>query len=249
MNIQRRAEQDKIFEAADQQAFSYTNDKVLVLSDPTWSHGIIGIVAAKLLEKHHKPTFVLQELGDGTAKGSARSFGGFSAVAAIRATDGWLIKGGGHKLAAGVTLQIENISTWRRAINAYYRQLNLRGQEKYFLPTEEVVVSSLVDLDEKLWNQLMSLEPYGNGNPEPIFRVRGVGVSSRRVMGDNSQHVKYTFSDGMASFQTVAWNRAVDYVFDVGDEVDVWFTLTLNEWRGRRSVEGRLVRLEPSLSI
>lgn len=248
MNIQRRSEQDKIFEAADKQALSYANDMVLVLSDATWSHGIIGIVAAKLLEKHHKPTFVLQELEDGTAKGSARSFGGFSAVAAIRATDTWLIKGGGHKLAAGVTLQIENISTWRRAINAYYRQLSLHGQEKYFLPTEDVVVSSLSDLDEKLWNQLIGLEPYGNGNPEPIFRVQGVGVSSRRVMGDNSQHVKYTFSDSTASFQTVAWNRAADYVFDVGDEVDAWFTLTLNEWRGRRSVEGRLVRLEPSLS-
>ncbi len=246
MNTERRAEQDKIFRAADQKATTCVNDAVLVLSDPDWSHGIIGIVAAKLLEKYHKPTFVLQELDQGVVKGSARSFGDFSAVAAIRATDKWLIKGGGHKLAAGVTLKTANIPTWRRAINAYCRQLNLQGQESYFLSTEDIVVANLADLDEELWSQLLRLEPYGNGNPEPIFRARVVFVADRRVMGDSRQHVKYTFSDGKVNFQAVAWNSADHFVSEIGEKVDVWFSLVLNEWQGRRSIEGRLVRLEPS---
>jgi single-stranded-DNA-specific exonuclease len=105
MNVERRAEQDRIFVAASEQALTYADDSVLVVSHAEWSHGIIGIVAAKLLEKYHKPTFVLQELDDGTAKGSARSFGDFSAVEGIRATEKLLVRGGGHKLAAGVTIK------------------------------------------------------------------------------------------------------------------------------------------------
>jgi single-stranded-DNA-specific exonuclease len=92
MNAQRRAEQDRIFHEAKEQALEHEKDAVIIVSDPSWNHGIVGIVAAKLLEAHHKPAFVLQELPDGTAKGSARSFGDFSAVAAIRATDDLLLK-------------------------------------------------------------------------------------------------------------------------------------------------------------
>jgi len=118
MNIKRRADQDKIFKAALAQAEQFKDDPVLVLSGTEWSHGIIGIVAAKILERHFKPTFVLEEMGE-EAKGSARSFGDFSAVEAIRFADQWLIKGGGHKLAAGVTMRTENINNFRQAVNDF----------------------------------------------------------------------------------------------------------------------------------
>lgn len=243
MNTERRAEQDRIFEAADLQAQELSGDQVLVVSDASWSHGIIGIVAAKLLEKHHKPTFVLQELGDGTSKGSARSFGDFSAVDAIRSTESFLIKGGGHKLAAGVTLQTKNLATWRRAINAYWRRLNLRDQAAHFLPVADVSIVDFSQVNESLWNDLTRLEPYGNGNSEPVFCATSVVVSGRRTMGADNQHVKYTFTDGQRTFQAVAWNAAEDFVAEIGERVDVWFSLTLNEWRGQRSVEGRLLRI------
>jgi single-stranded-DNA-specific exonuclease len=127
LNVARRADQDKIFKAALIQAELYKDDPVLVVSHADWNHGIIGIVAAKLLEKYKKPTYVLQEMGS-ESKGSARSYGDFSAADAIRAADDIITKGGGHKLAAGVTMPTENISAFRQRVNEFYRTQKLFNQ-------------------------------------------------------------------------------------------------------------------------
>ncbi len=245
MNLERRGEQQRIFVAASEIASDMSNDPVLVVSDPSWSHGIIGIVAANLLEKYHKPTFVLQELPDGTSKGSARSFGDFSAVAGIRATDNHLIKGGGHKLAAGVTLETKNIDQWRRAINTYYQTLNLRDQLQYLLPNADITLEGFGEFTDHLVREITRLEPYGNGNPSPIFKVAPVEVIGRRTMGDNAQHVKFTLTDAHnKTFQVIAFNKADEFDAVIGDSVAVWVELTINEWQGRRTVEGRLLRME-----
>lgn len=249
MNAERRTEQDRIYKGALEQALQFENDRVLVVSEATWSHGIIGIVAAKLLERYHKPTFVLQELSDGTAKGSARSFGDFSAVEAIRATEGLLIKGGGHKLAAGVTLETANILGWRVAINDYYASLKLDDQERHLLAKADIALDSFDGIDEQLVYDLSSLEPYGNGNPEPIFCFRDVYVSGRRTMGDSGQHVSYTLQDKKGSnVRAVAWNASDKFTLDIGETVDVWLEVEINEWKGVKSVQGKLLRLEPAQS-
>ncbi|HMR72440.1 MAG TPA: single-stranded-DNA-specific exonuclease RecJ [Candidatus Saccharibacteria bacterium] len=245
MNTERRAEQDRIFKAAKEQALEYEKDNVLVVSHESWSHGIIGIVAAKLLETYHKPTFVLQELADGTAKGSARSFGDFSAVEGIRATETLLIKGGGHKLAAGVTLETSKVSDWRMAINSYYKGLKLENQSQHLYPKADVTIDGFEGLSEKLIHDLSRLEPYGHGNPEPVFTIQDVSVTGRRTMGADAQHVRYTLLDSEGyTLHMVAFNKAHEFTADIGERVNVWFSLTLNEWQGRRSVEGRLIRLE-----
>ena len=247
MNAERRAEQDRIFVAASAQAQTFDADRVLVVSDPSWSHGIIGIVAAKLLETYRKPTFVLQELPDGTAKGSARSFGDFSAVEGIRATDQHLIKGGGHKLAAGVTLKTEHIVVWRQALNTYYRSLQLDDQERHLLPRADVVLNSFHELTEELLADFARLEPYGNGNPEPVLCVQPVTIEGRRVMGNAGQHVSYVFRDDQGNtLRCNAWNASERFTAEIGETVAIWLELTLNDWRGRRSVEGKLLRIEPT---
>ncbi len=245
MNLQRRAEQARIYQAAIEIADGMADDAVLVVSDPSWSHGIIGIVAAKLLERYRKPAFVLQELEDGTSKGSARSFGDFSAVEGIRATDNHLIKGGGHKLAAGVTLRTENIASWRQAINKYYQTLQLGDQLRYLLPNADITLEGFESLSEQLVSDIARLEPYGNGNPSPVFKVSPVEVIGRRTMGDQSQHVKYTLADTHdKTFQVIAFNKADEFTADIGEHISIWLELTVNEWQGRRTVEGRLLRME-----
>lgn len=245
MNLERRAEQDRIFQAAITRYGDYENDSVLIVSDPSWSHGIIGIVAAKLLERYRKPTFVLQELADGTAKGSARSFGDFSAVDAIRATETHLIKGGGHKLAAGVTIEAANIAGWRRAMNEYYRGLKLGDQLRYLLPNADITLEGFAGLGEDLIRDISRLEPYGNGNPSPVFNVSPVEVVGRRTMGEHGQHVKYTLTDQFdKSFTVVAFNKADEFTAEIGERVSTWLELTINEWQGRRTVEGRLLRID-----
>jgi single-stranded-DNA-specific exonuclease len=244
LNLSRRSDQDAIFKAALEQAELLRDDPVLVVSHPDWNHGIIGIVAAKLLEKYKKPTYVLQEMGE-ESKGSARSYGDFSAVDAIRAADDIITKGGGHKLAAGVTLPTVNIEVFRRRVNEFYRSQNLSNQAELLLPKADVNIHDFQGLDEDLLEQLMLLEPFGNGNPEPIFKSSKVLVVNQRRMGADAQHVKLELQDAnKKSMQFLAFN-APDYFFvEPGEYVNIWFQPTLNEWLGRRSIEGRLVHLE-----
>lgn len=245
MNTARRSEQDKIYKSAIVQAETFSELPVLIVSDPAWSHGIIGIVAAKLLERYSKPTFVLQELEDGTAKGSARSFGDFSAVEAIRATETLLIKGGGHKLAAGVTIETTNIAPWREAVNAHYRSLKLTDQAKHLEAVGEVTLPDFAQCIENAVQELEQLEPYGNGNVQPVFEFTNLTVASRRTMGADNQHVKYRFADRNGKMMDmIAFNKADVFTMEIGETVNAWCELGINEWNGRRSVEGTLRRME-----
>ena len=246
LNIVRRADQDAIYKAAVEQAEQFKDDPVLVVSHPDWNHGIIGIVAAKLLEKYKKPTYVLQEMGL-ESKGSARSYGDFSAADAIRASDDLIIKGGGHKLAAGVTLPTENISRFRNRVNEFYRSQKLFNQQALLLPKEDVIVEDLMEVDEVFLRELSRLEPFGNGNPEPILHARHLMVLNCRRMGADAQHVKLelcTKSDTNRTMHFLAFNAPTHFFVNPGGYIHVWFQPVLNEWQGRRSVEGRLLHLE-----
>lgn len=242
-NRDRRAEQDTIFAAAIKQAVRFAEDPVLVVSHPDWNHGIIGIVAAKLLEKYKKPTFVLQELGD-ESKGSARSYGSFSAADAIRSADDLITKGGGHKLAAGVTLPTKNIDAFRRRVNDFYRSKSLTNQAELLLPRADAE-AKLSELTEELIDELAQLEPFGNGNLQPVFVSTDLIVAGKRVMGNNGQHVKLELvdSDG-TKLQFLAFSAPAHFFVEPGETVKVWYEVNINEWQGRRSVEGRLLHLE-----
>ena len=244
MNAKRRAEQDQILKSALIEAEKYADDPVLVVSGKGWNHGIIGIVAAKLLEKFHKPTFVLEEMENGEAKGSARSYGDFSAADAIRSADAIIAKGGGHKLAAGVTLPVENIAKFRAQVNEFYREngFNHESEERKLLPSADIV-AIFENVDEELVVQIATLEPFGNGNPSPILRSENLLVENIRRMGSEGQHVKLTLSQDGKRMDFIAFS-APDYFFvEPGEYITIDFQPEINEWRGNRSIEGRLLHL------
>lgn len=244
MNIARRADQAMILKAAILQADQYESDPVLVVSGADWNHGIVGIVAANLLEKYKKPTYVLQEMGE-SSKGSARSYGGFSAVDAIRAADDIITKGGGHTLAAGVTLPTENIAAFRVRVNEFYRSQQLSNQAALLLPKADVVIEDFTEVTESLIVQLSGLEPFGSGNPEPILKIENIIVIDQRRMGADNQHVKLEVKDRLGKRMQVLAFSAPDYFFaEPGETITVLFQPTLNEWQGRRSVEGRLLHVD-----
>jgi single-stranded-DNA-specific exonuclease len=243
MNKNRRLDQDKIFKEALVQAEELINDPVLVVSAEGWNHGIVGIVAAKLLERYRKPTYVLSVHGD-EAKGSARSYGDFSAADAIRASDDIITKGGGHKLAAGVTLPAANIDAFRKSVNKFYKDLNLRDQSLLLLPKADTD-AELEDLNETLLGELATLEPYGSGNPQPVLRLNDVLVTNIRRMGDSNQHVKLTLKNANGrTIDTLAFSAPQHFFVEPGTRVCAWSTVELNEWNGNRSVEGKLLHLE-----
>ena len=244
LNQKRRGIQDEIFEQACEQAEQLLDYPVLVVNAPDWNHGVIGIVASKLVERYKRPTFIIGEHGD-EATGSARSFGDFSAADAVRAADDVIIRGGGHGAAAGVTLAVENIPAFRERVNEFYRSLGLTAQDRYLLPRVDVEIDDFAEIDEQLVVDIAQMEPFGNGNPEPVLKVsHGVVLSTRR-MGSDGQHVKLTIRDsGERTLQMLAFNAPETFFCEPGDEVATWFQPTINEWNGQRTVEGRLLHLE-----
>ncbi len=243
LNVKRRIIQDAIFEEACVQAEQLADDRVLVVSSDGWNHGVIGIVASKLVEKYKKPVFIIGERGE-EATGSARSFGDFSAADAVRAADDIIIKGGGHGAAAGVTLETEKIGDFRQRMNEFYDSLQLTNQERYLLPRADVEIDDFSEIDEELIENLAKMEPFGNGNPEPVLKITRASVLSMRRMGADGQHVKLALRDKNGKvLQMLAFNAPEEFFREPGDEVAAWFQPTINEWQGVRTVEGRLLHI------
>ena len=245
MNLTRRADQDKIYKEAIIQAEVQADNPVLVVSDPSWNHGIVGIVAAKLLEKYKKPAFVLQQMGD-ESKGSARSYGDFSAADAIRASDDIITKGGGHRFAAGVTLPTDRIEAFRARVNEWYKEqgLKLSDQQQKLLPREDVL-AEIDHVNEELIEKLACLEPFGSGNSQPVFRSAHLTVLHVRKMGTDGQHVKIEAQNQSGTrMQFLSFNAPDHFFPEVGAVIDVWYQPDVNEWQGRKTVEGRLQHLK-----
>ena len=243
LNISRRIDQAKILKEAIIQAEKYADDPVLVVSGADWNHGIVGIVAAKLMEKYKKPTFVLQEMGE-ESKGSARSYGDFSAADAIQASGDIITKGGGHKLAAGVTLPTENIAAFRKRVNEFYKTQKLTDQQLLLLPKADTL-AELAEVSNELVDLISQLEPFGNSNPQPILKSDNLLVKNIRKMGADAQHLKLELQDlSGQTMQFLAFSVPEYFFVELGTRVSIWYHPDINEWQGRRTVEGRLLHLE-----
>ena len=243
LNKKRRKIQHEALEIAIQKAEDFKNDKVLVVADESFNDGIIGIVASGLLERFKKPVFVISIEGD-VAKGSARSFGDFSASQAVQNASEIIIKGGGHDAAAGVTLPTSKIDDFRKSVNGFYGSLKLKNQLEKLLPKVDIQLEDFSPISVELFEKISLLEPFGNGNDEPTFEIKNAYVIARQEMGDKSQHLKLTLSDGEREIKMLKFNAPKEFFVEIGEEVDVIFSLGLNEWQGQKNVEGQILHLK-----
>ena len=243
LNKVRRKIQHEALEIAIQKAEDFKNDKVLVVADESFNDGIIGIVASGLLERFKKPVFVISIEGD-VAKGSARSFGDFSASRAVQNASEIIIKGGGHDAAAGVTLPTSKIYDFRKSVNDFYDSLKLKNQLEKLLPKVDIQLEDFSPISVELFEKISLLEPFGNGNDEPTFEIKNACVIARQEMGDKNQHLKLTLSDGEREIKMLKFNTPKDFFAEIDEKVDVIFSLGLNEWQGQKNVEGQILHLE-----
>lgn len=239
-NYQRQLDQSRIVKEAILQAKSCEEDKVIVLASPDWSSGIIGIVASKLVEYFKKPVYIFQDLGD-ELKGSARSFGDFDVAGAINSCRRIVINGGGHKLAAGVSLKKENLDKFKLAVNNYYKQTAKKELDDLKL---EDVEASLSELDEETYSLICKMEPFGNGNPRPVIKLSNLIVRKITRMGSDNQHAKYGLSDGIRQLDFLEFNSKIQPDIKIDSQVDVWCHLDINEWRGTKTVQGKIIKIE-----
>ncbi|MDR1032921.1 MAG: single-stranded-DNA-specific exonuclease RecJ [Candidatus Nomurabacteria bacterium] len=244
LNHERRTEQDRIFTEAVEK-IGVPKDSVLVVGDESWNEGVIGIVASKLVEKFGRPAFVLS-IGEHEAKGSGRSFGDFSLAEAIHATkDKYLLRGGGHAAAGGVTLEVSKIDAWRQALGDCYKKLGLGDQSKYLLATEDIQLDDLTEVNLGLVEELSQLEPFGMGNEKPIFRLNHMIAKYVDRIGRDGSHLKLTVEDKHGSIlKFLAFSPPEHWFIEPGSKISVWVNLETNEWNGQKSVEGRILRLE-----
>lgn len=228
LNAERQAEQANILKSALAQAEAMS-DEVIVLADSSWSHGIVGIVASKIVEKVHKPVVLMQILGRKT-KGSARSTANFNLVEGLRASSTHLEKFGGHFFAAGLTLPTDKIDQFRSELNKYYKNV-VKNPTK---PGSRAELD-LADLSEVDWDYFSlqeKLEPFGNSNPLPVFAATGLTVKETRMVGKEGNHLKITVGDTAGKvIDGIGFGFGATHSHLMpGAKVDLAFQISKNGW-------------------
>jgi single-stranded-DNA-specific exonuclease len=209
----------------------------LVLAHDGWHAGVVGIVASRIVERFHRPA-VLVALGETEGKGSGRSIEGFHLHEALEACAGHLARFGGHRHAAGVTIERERVAAFREAFEAHAAA---RLREEDLVPRCRIEGwIEARDVDERAALDLAKLGPFGAGHPEPVFALRGAAERARTV-GAGGAHLK------------LALGRLDAIGFGMGDRlgacagpVEAAFTVGLDEWDGRRRVQLKLRDVRPS---
>ncbi len=231
-NTSRQENERQIFAQAikDIEENGYNYDRVIVSAGENWHHGIVGIVAGKISEHYGKPAIVLSIDGD-TASGSGRSFKGFSLFAAISGAEHLTERFGGHELAAGVTLKTENIDAFRECVNEYARSqkaaVPILNLDCHLNPTALCI---------EMAQSVSELEPFGMGNPQPVFGIFCVKLERITALA-SGKHLRLLFSKDNSSFQALMFGVGPErFPFEIGDNLDLAVTLDVNIYNNEESL-------------
>ena len=216
------------------------DDPVLILSGKNWHEGVIGIVAARLKDKLNKPV-ILISLENDIGKASARSITGFDIGSVIISAtqENILIKGGGHKMAGGFSIKIENIDKFKNFAIRRFKNINedISKEKPIFL--DDVISPSAINLE--FFNKVALLSPFGPGNPEPKFAIEDLKTINGKIVGE--KHIKSTLlgKDG-SIIKTIAFNSVNkdlgEYLLKKNNKpFNIAGKLSLNEWKGQSNVE------------
>ena len=233
-NEERRRVEAEIAEAAfaDIEAKGYMKDRVVVVDGENWHHGVIGIVASRVTERCGKPCMIISR-GETEAKGSGRSIEGFSLFEAICACGDLLIKFGGHPMAAGITLKPENIEAFRKRINRY------AAEHFPQMPTQTVTLDCKLNpaaLSVSMAQSLTQLEPFGNGNPQPVFGLFNMELSNVTPVGGGG-HLRLTLEKNGSVITAMRFNtKPEELPYHIGDKIDLAVQLEAREFRGQPSL-------------
>lgn len=233
-NEERRRVEAEIAEAAFAaiEAKGYMKDRVVVVDGENWHHGVIGIVASRVTERCGKPCMIISR-GETEAKGSGRSIEGFSLFEAICACGDLLLKFGGHPMAAGITLKPENIEAFRKRINQY------AAEHFPQMPTQTVTLDCKLNpaaLSVSMAQSLTQLEPFGNGNPQPVFGLFNMELSNVTPVGGGG-HLRLTLEKNGAVITAMRFNtKPEELPYHIGDKIDLAVQLEAREFRGQPSL-------------
>ena len=216
------------------------SEPVTVLSGHNWHGGIIGIIASRLKDKFNKPTIIIS-ISNGVGKASARSVYGFDIGTFIinAVQENILIRGGGHKMAAGFSIKEDKIEEFKDFINRCFLKI-----KKDMKKNNEIFYDSIISpsaLNENFYKEINTLSPFGSGNPEPRFVIENLEIIKSSIVGE--KHIKSVLvgDDGSTvksvTFNAVSTNLESYLLANNRKKINIFGKLSLNEWRGKKNVE------------
>jgi single-stranded-DNA-specific exonuclease len=236
-----------------EQGADWRRQTSIVVGSPDWHPGVVGIVAARLVERYYRPTFVFA-LGDETARGSGRSIRGLHLYETVRASGAPVLGFGGHRAAAGATVRRADLGVFATAFETAVRG---RTRADDFIPQIDVDAElSLAEITADFIEALAVLEPCGPGNPAPTFLARGVEVVDRRDVGPleetdgrapHARHLKLLLRQGRATVSAIGF-RMGGAAVPPGGALDIVFTPEVDRWQGMQRVQLRLLDMRPASS-
>ena len=251
-NERRQAIVNQIVEEATPLIEAQISQPILVLAQPGWHEGVLGIVASRIVEQTGKPTIVLGISEDGlTAKGSGRSFGEFNLYDALTSVKEHLLKFGGHHMAAGLTVETILLPTIIEGLEQYAKDHQDLLDAKATLTIDEVL--PLKEITVEWIDSLANLKPFGTDNPEPVVSLEGILVASTQLLGADKQHLKLNLKESNFSntLQAMAFSKGEwAQSLQPDTKISIAGTLEINEWQNNRlpqlmvkdiAVEGRVV--------
>ena len=233
------------------QAEIYINDKididkdyVFVLCSEDWHIGVIGIVASRLVEKYYKPVVILNREGN-IYRGSARSIPGFNIFKSFCQCSDLLIKFGGHEQAAGLSITCDNIKLFKDRINNIARGVFLEKTLSSSISIDCEINSE--DISLKLIDEIAVLEPFGIGNPSPVFNFNCVNIEGIKTVGIQNKHLKLKVSRGCETFDAIAFHLGYNInCYSKNNTIDVLCGLGKNVWNGQENVQLMVKDIKPS---
>jgi single-stranded-DNA-specific exonuclease len=220
---------------------AFRHRRSIVLAAEGWHPGVFGIVASRLVELFHRPT-VLIALANGTGRGSARSIPHFHLYDALAACGEYLAKFGGHRQAAGLSLDQGILTQFIHRFEEVAAGLLTDDQLQPELAIDAELKAE--EVTERLLTDISTLAPFGMGNPEPIFTITAMQVTNRRVVGGG--HLKLSLRSGGRQFDAIGFGMGSR--LPTSDRVDLAFSLSENEWQGERSLQLRLRDIRDAVS-
>ncbi len=216
-------------------------DRVLLVVQPDWHHGVIGIVASRLVERYGVPVFIgtFEDEDQKVIRGSARGIPEFDVFGALQACGDLMDKFGGHRAAGGFSFPTKHMRQVKSRLVNYANETLTVDLLKPLVTID--VQAKLADIHQPLYDQIDYLHPCGIENPDPVFWTPNVQVVEQQVVGRNRNHLKLVLSEpeSNATIKAIAWRRG-EY-FPLPDRVDIAYKLKQNDWQGNRTVELELV--------
>ncbi len=242
-NKQRQeATQNALIHAKDQVEKNYLGSKLFVVSSDQYEEGIVGLVAGRITESYHRPTAVISE-NKKVSKGSARSITGFNITEAIGKNSKLLINHGGHPMAAGFSIEEAKIPKFRESMVKIAEES--LTEEDLIAEIKIDAEIQLNDITAELNQALKEFEPFGIGNPEPIFLTKKLEVVEIRTVGKENNHLKLKLKDNSKTIDAIGFGLT-EKSPKQGELIDIVYNIRENIWNSQKRLEARIKDLRKS---